>query len=161
MPTQRTQNFNAIKLTTSNNLENDIILNEINGHLHINNDPVAISGSFGASSLSDFNFNRNEIEGFNASIVNSTAITYTVSSSDSGKLIAIEHASLITITVPANLGAGFNCTFIQKGSGQITFSEDGTTINNRQSHFKTAGQFAVASLLCYESDKFILTGDTI
>lgn len=157
----RSQNFNSIKITTSNSSDKDITLTEVNGQLNVNDSPLLVSGNFGASDLSNFNFNGNPISGFEASIINQSTVSYTLSSSDLGKIILLEHSSSITITVPTNLGSGFNCTVIQKGSGQITFTEDGTTINNRQSHSKTAGQFAVASLLCYESDKFILTGDTV
>ena len=154
------QSFNSIKVTTSNITDNDILLTEVGGYLNVNNSPLAISGNFGASDLSSFDFNGNPILGFDASIIDTTSTSYTLSSDDSGKIICIEHASNITVTVPTGLSTGFNCTFIQKGSGNIVFSENGTTINNRQSHTKTAGQYAVASLLSYSSNIFILTGDT-
>jgi hypothetical protein len=154
------QSFNKILLTTSNTADNNILLSEVSGQLNVNNNPVAISGSFNAGSLSDFNFDGNSIEGFSATIVNDTTTSYTLSDSDSGKLICTDHSSLITITVPSGLSVGFNCSFLQKGSGQIFFSASGTTINNRQSHTKTAGQYAMASLICYDANTFILAGDT-
>ena len=154
------QSFNKILLTTSNNAENNILLQEISGQLYVDSSPVAISGAFNAGSLSDYNFDGNSIEGFSAAIVNSTSTTYTLSSSDAGKLIAIEHASTITITVPTGLGAGFNCSFLQKGAGSLDFSaSNGVTLNNRQSYTKTAGQYAMATLIAYEANKFVLTGD--
>lgn len=154
------QTFNSIKITTSNSIDKDITLTEVNGQLNVNNSPLLVSGSFGASDLSNFNFNSNPISGFEASVVNQTTTSHTLSSSDLGQIICLDHASNITITVPTGLGVGFNATFVQKSTGQITFSEDGTTINNRQSHSKTAGQFAIASLFCYDVNTFILTGDT-
>ena len=154
------QSFNSLKVTTSNIVDNDILLTEVSGYLNVNNNPLAVSGNFGASDLSNFNFNGNPILGFDASIVNLTSTSYTLSSNDSGKVICIEHASDITVTVPTGLSTGFNCTFIQKGTGKITFSGSGITINNRQSHTKTAGQYSAASLLSYSSNIFILTGDT-
>jgi len=136
------------------------MLSEVSGQLYVDSNPVAISGNFNAGSLSDFNFGGNEIEGFNASIVNSTSTTYTLSSSDAGKLIAVEHASLITVSIPTGLDVGFNCSFLQKGSGSIEFSaSNGLTLSNRQSYTKTAGQYAMATLIAYETNKFVLTGD--
>tara|TARA_B100000035_G_scaffold229392_1_gene197626 strand:+ start:1003 stop:1485 length:483 start_codon:yes stop_codon:yes gene_type:complete len=154
------QSFNKILLTTSNNAENNILLSEINGSLNVDSNPVAISGSFGAQDLSNFDFNGNAILGFDASVVDSTSTTYTLSSSDSGKLISIEHSSTITITIPLGLGVGFNCSFLQKGAGSLDFSaSNGVTLNNRQSYTKTAGQYAMATVVAYEENKLVLTGD--
>ena len=64
--------------------------------------------------------------------------------------------------MPSGLGAGFNCSFVQKGAGQVSFSDDSgaTAINNRQSHTKINAQYGVASLLAYAADTFVLAGDT-
>ena len=45
MAPQRTQNFNSIRLTTSNNSENNIILQEISGQLYINDHLVVTSNN--------------------------------------------------------------------------------------------------------------------
>ena len=155
------QSFNKIKLTTSNNSEYDIMLQEVSGKLYVDDNPVAISGTFNAGSLSDFNFEGNSIEGFAATIVNETSTSYTLSTADAGKMIVINNSENATVTVPQGLSAGFNCSFLQKGAGSISFSASGTTINNRQSHTQTAGQYAMATLICYDTDTFILAGDTV
>jgi hypothetical protein len=82
--------------------------------------------------------------------------------SDNGKVVVMNKASAVTVTVPRGLGAGFNCSFVQKGAGQVSFSDDSgaTTINNRQSHTKINAQYGVASLLAYAADTFVLAGDT-
>ena len=154
------QSFNQIKLTTSNNSEYDIMLSEVSGKLYVDSNPVSISGAFTAGSLSDFNFEGNSIEGFAATIVNDTTTSYTLSASDAGKLIILNNASDITVTVPSGLSNGFNCTVLQKAAGAVVFSASGTTINNRQSHTQTAGQYAMATLICYDTDTFVLAGDT-
>lgn len=154
------QSFNKIKLTTSNNSEYDILLSEVSGQLFVDENPVAISGSFSASSLSDYNFDGNSIEGFAATIVDETSTSYTLSASDAGKMIVIDNSENSTVTVPQGLSTGFNCSFLQKGAGSISFSASGTTINNRQSHTQTAGQYAMATLISYDADTFILAGDT-
>lgn len=96
----------------------------------------------------------------NATFNDQTGTTYTIQASDNGKVITCNNASAITVTVPSGLGAGFNCMVIQKGAGQVTFSPSSTTINNRQSHTKIAGQYGVATLVAYVANTFVLAGDT-
>ena len=154
------QSFNKILLTTSNVSDYNILLNEVSGKLYVDDNPVAISGAFNAGSLSDYNFDGNSIEGFAATVVDETSTSYTLSASDAGKMIVINNSENATVTVPQGLSAGFNCSFLQKGAGSISFSASGTTINNRQSHTQTAGQYAMATLISYDTDTFILAGDT-
>lgn len=113
-----------------------------------------------AGNLNDFNFDGNAILGFDATINDQTGTSYTLQASDAGKVVVLNNASAITVTVPSGLGAGFNCSFVQKGAGQVTFSASSTTINNRQSHTKINAQYGVASLLAYAADTFVLAGDT-
>ena len=103
----------------------------------------------------------NKIEDFDASI-NDKTDDYTLLASDNGKVVVMNKASAVTVTVPSGLGAGFNCSFVQKGAGQVSFSDDSgaTAINNRQSHTKINAQYGVASLLAYAADTFVLAGDT-
>lgn len=96
----------------------------------------------------------------NARINNQSGTTYTVVASDNGKVIVCDNGSAITVTVPSGLGAGFNCMVVQKGAGQVSFATSSTTINNRQTHTKIAGQYGVASLVAYAADVFVLGGDT-
>jgi len=102
----------------------------------------------------------NKLEGFDASIDADKTANHTLVASDNGKVIVMNKASAVTVTVPSGLGAGFNCSFVQKGAGRVTFSASGTTINNRQSHTKINAQYGVASLLAYADDTFVLAGDT-
>jgi hypothetical protein len=95
-----------------------------------------------------------------ASVNAQTGTTYTLLASDNGKIVTCSNASPITVTVPSGLGAGFNCLVIQKGAGQITFSPSSTTINNRQTHTKSAGQHALCTLAADVADNFYLGGDT-
>ena len=103
----------------------------------------------------------NAISNFDASINDQTGTTYTLVAGDNGKVVVLDNASAVTVTVPSGLGAGFNCSFIQKGAGQVSFSASSTTINNRQSHTKIGGQYGVASIVAYAADTFVLAGDTV
>ena len=113
-----------------------------------------------AGDLTDGNFDGEAILRFDASINDQTGTAYTLLSSDNGKVVVLDNASAVTVTVPSGLGAGFNCSFVQKGAGQVSFSASSTTINNRQSHTKINAQYGVASLLAYAADTFVLAGDT-
>ena len=81
--------------------------------------------------------------------------------SDAGKVVVTVTTGLrLTVTVPASLGAGFTCSVVQKGAGQVTFVASSTTINNRQTHTKIAGQHGVATLISTADNVFVLAGDT-
>ena len=90
---------------------------------------------------------------------NQTGTTYTLVAADNGKVVTLSNASAITLTVPTSLPAGFNCSIVQLGAGQVTVAASGTTVNNRQSFTKLAGQFASATILQYATNTFITQGD--
>jgi hypothetical protein len=115
-----------------------------------------------AGDLTDGDFGGTAILGFDASINDQTGTAYTLLASDNGKVVVLNNGSAVTVTVPSGLGAGFNCSFVQKGAGQVSFDNDSgaTTINNRQSHTKINAQFGVASLVAYADNVFVLAGDT-
>lgn len=116
--------------------------------------------SIDAGNLANFNFDGNAILGFDATLNDQTGTAYTLVASDAGKVVVCDNASAIALTVPSGLGAGFTCSVIQKGAGEITFTASSTTINNRQSHTKMAGQHGVATLISTVADVFVLAGDT-
>jgi hypothetical protein len=118
--------------------------------------------SVSAGELTDGNFDGTAILGFDASINDQTGTAYTLLAGDNGKVVVLNNGSAVTVTVPSGLGAGFNCSFVQKGAGQVSFDNDSgaTTINNRQSHTKINAQFGVASLVAYADNVFVLAGDT-
>ena len=76
-----------------------------------------------------------------------------------GKIIVFTGDSNVALTVPTGLAIGFNCLIVQEGDGEITLTASGTNIYNRNSHTKTAGQYAVMSLFSYDTNKYISSGD--
>ena len=101
------------------------------------------------------------ISGFDANLNDQTGTTYTLTSSDNGKVVTLNNANAITLTIAASLGDGFNCLIVQKGAGQVTLSAAaGVTVANRSSETKTAGQYATVSVINIGSDTYILSGDT-
>ena len=95
------------------------------------------------------------IAGVNAQV----GTSYTLLATDNGKVITLSNAEAITLTVPADLGAGFNCLIVQLAAGKVTPTASGTTINQRLAYTKTAGQYAVATLVAYAANTFVLSGD--
>ena len=112
-----------------------------------------------AGDLTDGDFGGTAILGFDATL-NDKTDSYTLLASDAGKVVVLNKGSAVNLTVPASLGAGFTCSVVQKGAGQVTFVASSTTINNRQSHTKIAGQHGVATLVSTATDVFVLAGDT-
>lgn len=98
--------------------------------------------------------------GVSSIVVEVSGTSKTLGASDNGVVLMCTSGSATTITVPTGLDVGFNVTVIQAGAGQVSFSASSTTINNRQSQTKTAGQWAVVSLFQRTTNNFVLAGDT-
>lgn len=105
--------------------------------------------------LTGGNTSTSSLSGFVANIASISA-NYAITASDNGKVIQSTSASAITVTIPTGLPTGFNCTVIQMGAGQITFS--GTYLN-RTGFNKSASQYAVVSILHLGSNSMLVTGE--
>lgn len=85
---------------------------------------------------------------------------YALTAADSGRIITTTGSSPSTITVPAGLPLGWGCAVIQGGAGQVTVTAaGGVTLASRQSFTKTAGQYALISLISIGNNKHVLLGD--
>jgi hypothetical protein len=111
-----------------------------------------------SGNLTGGNAATSTIAGFTASM-NAQTTSYILTTTDNGKIITMNSSSAMTLTVPSTLPAGFNCMIVQTGTGVVTFTASGTTINNRSSNTKTAGQYAIASLVALTTTSFISSGD--
>lgn len=107
-----------------------------------------------------------EISGYKGNLNLQTGTTYTLQASDSGKIVSLSNAAAVTLTLPNSLAAGFCCTIVQAGAGQVTVSAaSGATLRNRQSHTKLAGQWAGGTLHVRANSggaaaEYVLIGDT-
>jgi hypothetical protein len=106
--------------------------------------------------LTGGNSSTSSISGFSANINTQSGTTYTIDATDNGKVIQTTGASAITMTIPTGLPTGFNCTVVQMGAGQITFS--GTYLN-RTGFTKSASQYSVISILNLGGNNYIVTGE--
>jgi hypothetical protein len=118
---------------------------------------VAILSNITTSSISG-NGTTTTLTNFGAEVNTQSGTSYTLTATDNGKIISCTSNSAITITVPA-LTSGFNCLIVQRGTGQITLSASGSTINNRYNFNKTAGQHAIMSLVSVAAGIFVSSGD--
>jgi hypothetical protein len=115
-------------------------------------------GSLTVGAITGGNTATSTISGFAANMNTQTGTSYTLQASDNGKIITLNNASAITLTVPA-LFTGFNCMIVQLGAGEVTLTPSGTTISNRSSYTKTAGTNAIVSLIGLSGTSFISAGD--
>ncbi len=90
-----------------------------------------------------------------------TGTSYTLTSDDNGRIVTLNNGSAITLTVPANLPAAFNCFIAQLGAGQVTIIGSGATVNSRGSLTHLNGQYAIGSIVGYANNAFILGGDLV
>jgi len=80
-----------------------------------------------------------------------TGTTYTLTASDEGKVVTLNNASAITLTLPENsteaLPEGFNCILRQLGAGQVSVAVEGSdTLVAASSATKISGQFSEAQV---------------
>jgi hypothetical protein len=78
---------------------------------------------------------------------------------DNGKIININVSTAFTLTIPSGLPVGFNCTIVQYGSGQITLSNSGTILKNRNSFNKSAGQYSIITIINMGTETYITSGE--
>lgn len=91
--------------------------------------------------------NHGTLYNFEGAINAQTGTTYSTVAGDNGKIITLNNASAITLTIHSAAPAGFNCLIIQKGAGQVTVAAGGTgNVRNYDGHTKLAGQYAMGSI---------------
>jgi hypothetical protein len=120
------------------------------------NDIAYTAGNISTTgALTGGNSNTSTISGFAANVTTISG-AYSITAADNGKILQSSSPSAITITIPTGLPTGFNCTIVQMGAGQLTFS--GTYLN-RGSFTKTASQYAVVSIIHFGSDVILVSGE--
>jgi hypothetical protein len=97
-------------------------------------------------------------------ITASTSTTYTLALVDADNVVTSNNASAITITVPPSVfAAGDRITVIQKGAGQVTFSQgSGVTINSTgaaPAAPKLRARYSAATIVAESATVFFIVGD--
>lgn len=120
------------------------------------NDIAYTAGNISTTgTLTGGNSSTSTISGFAANVGTITA-AYSITAADNGKILQSTASSAIAVTIPSGLPTGFNCTVVQLGTGQLTFSG---TYFNRGSFTKSASQYSIVSIIHLGSDKIIVSGE--
>lgn len=104
--------------------------------------------------LTGGNVATSKLSGF-VSNTSTEASSRTLLVTDNGMILKSTAALTIALPTAGTLPEGFNCMVLQFGSGQVTFSG---TFSNRNSFTKTAGQYAIATIL-YIGGTYIISGE--
>ncbi|MCX6167350.1 MAG: hypothetical protein NT021_05125 [Sphingobacteriales bacterium] len=120
------------------------------------NDIAYTTGNISTTgTLTGGNSSTSSISGFAANVATISA-NYSITAADNGKVIQSTGGTAISVAIPTGLPTGFNCTVVQMGAGQITFT--GTYLN-RTGFNKSASQYSVVSILHLGSNSIIVTGE--
>jgi hypothetical protein len=88
-----------------------------------------------------------------------TGTTYTLVSGDVNKLVTLNNAAAITVTIPNGVfTTGQQINLQQLGAGQVTVQGDGTTTFTGTGT-KLRAQYSAATLVCTGTNTFTLIGD--
>jgi hypothetical protein len=89
--------------------------------------------------------------------------SYTVSSSDAGKVLIVNTSNPTTITLTTTgLSTGQQIVVHQYGTGSVSFSATSpAVINSRDGLTTIAGQHSAVSLIKYDTNNWIMIGDLI
>lgn len=93
-----------------------------------------------------------------------TGTTYTLVLEDSyNKVITLNNASPITLTIPTNASVPFQTgavvSILQLGAGQVTVQgAGGVTLRSADSRYKTAYQYSFASLIKIATNEWAMVG---
>ncbi|MBD3748497.1 MAG: hypothetical protein IE931_03280 [Sphingobacteriales bacterium] len=96
--------------------------------------------------------------------INNQTASYTLVLADNNKVVETNVATANNLTIPANSSVPFpvgtQIIVHQLGAGQTTFvAGSGVTIRQRQGFTKTAGKYALCSLIKRATDEWLLGGD--
>jgi hypothetical protein len=86
---------------------------------------------------------------------------YTLIAGDAAKIVLASNGSTAgTVTISSGVfSVGQVITIVQTGSGQLTLTANGTTLNSQGSKLKLNGQYASCQLICTASNTFLAIGN--
>jgi len=90
-----------------------------------------------------------------------TTNNYTLIAGDRDKILLLSNGGTAgTVTIPSGVFAtGSVLTIVQMGTGQLTLTQSGTTINSNGNKLKLNGQYASVQLVCTSPNTFIAIGN--
>jgi hypothetical protein len=99
--------------------------------------------------------------GFRSPIVAQQGATHTIAASDVGGLVVLSSCTSVVIpTSDATFTVGDRIDFLQTGTQVVTFSATSPqTVGGFDAQLKLGGQFAVATLVKYAANTWVLVGN--
>lgn len=96
--------------------------------------------------------------------INTQTASYTLVLTDKGKIVELNNASALNLTVPPNSSVAFPTKsmieIVQYGAGQVTVvAGSGVTIRSSSGKLKLTGQYSGATLYKRATDEWVLIGD--
>jgi hypothetical protein len=149
--------LNPISFSTA---ANNLLSTRALGALEWDNTQLYITSSTQFAAL-----NRNAIATATVLINAQTGTTFTPALTDAGKLVTASNAAAISLTIPTDATVDFpigtQLLVMQLGAGQVTVSAvtPGTTTIISRSGTKTAGQYALISLIKVAANQWVVGGD--
>mgnify|MGYP006911039213 FL=1 len=118
--------------------------------------PLDVSGNAKVSgNLTGGNAATSKLSGFVANVSTET-VGRSIAATDNGSILRFSNSSAAIVTLPASgIPEGFNCTIIQAGTGQLTFSG---SFYNRNSFTKSAGQYSIMTIL-FVGGVYLISGE--
>lgn len=95
-----------------------------------------------------------------AQVINAQTASYSIAASDAGKLVTVNSATAVNVTVPSglSLSAGQRVDIVQLGAGQVTLVGSGTTINATPG-LKFRAQYSAVTIICLSANTYLAVGD--
>jgi hypothetical protein len=93
------------------------------------------------------------------STVTEATTSRTLSDSDNGKVIVCTNSSDITVTIPNTLTAGFGCTLVQSGTGQVQATAGSGTTLNAYGGTATTARYAAINIIPIATATYVIDGD--
>jgi|694.fasta_scaffold01388_21 hypothetical protein len=143
---------------TSAMIENDSIVNaDIKSNAAIAYSKLSLSGSITTTDLAT----GAARSGFRSPIVAQQGATHTIAASDVGGLVVLSSCTSVVIpTSDATFTVGDRIDFLQTGTQVVTFSATSPqTVGGFDAQLKLGGQFAVATLVKYAANTWVLVGN--
>jgi hypothetical protein len=97
-----------------------------------------------------------------SSNINNQTSNYTILPSDNGKIITVNAATTVTVSIPTGLPVGFSCMVTRLGVGLVSLAAvtpATTTINSLNGYKSVSDQYGSITVLCYASESIILNGN--
>jgi hypothetical protein len=117
----------------------------------------------GGWSMTSIRFTINaagQVFGNFASTIRNISSGYTIQNIDAGQFVR-STGGAITVTLSNVLNVGDRIDFIQDGTGQITFSPSGVTLQSVDNKRKTNKRYSAATVLCVAAGQYRLIGDLV